>query len=195
MNKAEFLNELALCLHKMDVNERNKFITYYDEMLSDYIENGIKEEEAVKKVGMPKNIANELLIDYNSVKIKLPSTSSKVINYLLIILGFPFWGFLLLSVIFAVISIYFVMWCVPFVTGVGSIGYLATSLVGIIGSPFIMVKSLPAGIMQLGTGIGSIGLSLILGFVTIGLYKKIMGITKRFNSKLVAFFKKKVVIK
>ncbi len=195
MNKAGFLSELALYLQKMNVNERNKFITYYDEMLSDYIENGTNEEEAVKKVGMPKNIAEELLNDYKSVNINLPSTGSKVINYLLIILGFPLWGFLLLSVIFVIISLYIILWCVPFITGVGSIGYFATSLVGIIGSPFIMVKSLPAGIIQFGTGIASIGLSLILGFVTICLYKKMIGITKRFNSKLVALFKKKVVIR
>ena len=41
MNKAEFLNELSFCLHSMNDSEKNKFIIYYDEMISDYVENGI----------------------------------------------------------------------------------------------------------------------------------------------------------
>ncbi len=195
MNKAGFLSELTLYLQKMNVNERNKFITYYDEMLSDYMENGIQEEEAVKKIGMPKNIAEELLNDYKSLNVKQPSTGSRIIKYLLILVSSPLWGFLLLSVILVVISLYIGLWCVPFITGVGSIGYFATSLIGIVGSPFIMARSLPAGIVQLGTGIAGIGLSLLLGFATIGLYKKIIYITKRFNSKLAVLFKKKAVIK
>ena len=53
MDKAEFLKGLEFNLLKMNHLEKNKFITYYDEMISDYIEDGMKEEEAVNKVGTP----------------------------------------------------------------------------------------------------------------------------------------------
>lgn len=192
MNKAGFLKELDLYLHKMKDTEKNKFITYYDEMISDYIEHGISEEEAVIKIGAPRKIAEELLENYDSVRINLPSTGSKVFNITLLILGFPLWGSLLLAGILILISIYIVFWCIPFTTGVSCLGFLSTSIVGILGSPFIMSNSLSVGIIQLGTGIASIGISFLLGMVTVYLSKNFIVITKRFNIKLVKLFKEVV---
>jgi uncharacterized membrane protein len=195
MNKAEFLNELAFYLQKMNDTEKNKFIIYYDEMISDYIENGVTEEDAVNKIGTPKKIAEELFDNYDSVKINLPSTGSRVLNLILTIIGFPLWGSVLLAVILLVFSFYVLIWCVPIVTGAGCVGFFATSIIGIIGTPFVMAKSVSIGIMQLGTGIASIGISLLLGIATLDLSKKYVVITKNYNMKLVALFKKKVVMR
>jgi uncharacterized membrane protein len=195
MNKAEFLNELSFCLQNMDDSEKNKFIIYYDEMISDYIENGMSEEDAVNKIGVPKKIAKELLDDYGSVKLNIPSTGSRGLNFIITVIGFPLWGSVLLSFILMVFSIYVIIWCAPVATGAASIGFLATSIIGIVGSPFVMIKNVPIGIMQLGTGIASIGISLLLGFATIDLSKKILIITKNLNIKLVGLFKKKVVVR
>lgn len=195
MNKAEFLNELSFCLQNMDDSEKNKFIIYYDEMISDYIENGMSEEDAVNKIGVPKKIAKELLDDYGSVKLNIPSTGSRGLNFIITVIGFPLWGSVLLSFILMVFSIYVIIWCAPVATGAGCVGFFATSIIGIVGSPFVMIKNVPIGIMQLGTGIASIGISLLLGFATIDLSKKILIITKNLNIKLVGLFKKKVVVR
>lgn len=195
MNKVEFLNELTLCLHEMKDTEKNKFIVYYDEMISDYMENGMTEETAVNKIGIPKKIAEELINNNDNVKIDLPSSGNKVLNLVLTIIGFPLWGSVLLSVILLVFSIYVMIWCVPFATAAGSVGFLASSILGIIGSPFVMAKNISVGMIQLGTGIAAIGISLILGIVTIQLSKKFIVITKNFNRKLTALFRKKVVIR
>lgn len=195
MNKLEFLKELAFYLQKMNNSEKNKFIIYYDEMISDYVENGVTEEEAVKKIGTPMKIAEELLDDYDSVKLNLPSTGSRALNIILTIIGFPLWGSMLLMVILLVFSIYVLIWCVPFVTGAGCAGFFASAIIGIVGAPFVITKSVSVGIMQLGTGIASIGISVLLGIVTIDLSKKFINITKKFNVKLAALFKKKVVIR
>lgn len=194
MNKDEFLKELTYYLQKMKDSEKMKFITYYEEMISDYVENGVSEDEAVIKIGSPKKIAEELLESYGSVKINMPSTGSRGLNITLLILGFPLWGCLLLSGILLLISMYTVLWCVPFATGVGSMGFLSTSIVGILGSPFIMSKSLSVGVIQLGSGVASIGISLLLGMATITLSKKIFMLTKKINMKLMGVFKKKVVL-
>lgn len=195
MNKAEFLNELAFYLQKMNASEKNKFLTYYDEMISDYVENGMTEEVAVNKIGVPKKIAEELLGDYDSVKLNLPSTGSRWLNIILTIIGFPLWGSVLLAFILMVFSVYLIFWCVPLSTGAGCVGFFATSIIGIVGSPFVMIKSFPVGVIQLGAGIASIGISLLLGFATIALSKKIIIITKNLNIKLITLFKKKVVIR
>ncbi len=195
MNKADFLKLLEADLQKMNASEKNKYINYYDEMISDYVENGMTETEAVKKVGSPTKIASELLGDYDSVKFNLPSTGSRALNITLTIIGFPLWGSVLLSVALLVLSIYVLIWCVPFATGAGSAGFFASAMLGILGSPFVIAKSGSIGVMQLGLGIASIGISALLGLATIYLSKKFVGITKKFNIKLVALFQKKVVIR
>jgi uncharacterized membrane protein len=194
MNKAIFLKELGIHLQKMKNADKDRFLSFYDEMISDYIEDGMTEEDAVVKVGTPKKVAEELLENYDTVKINMSMTGSKVINILLLILGFPLWGSLALVVILLLASSYVIIWCLPFTTGVGSIGLFTTSILSIIGSPFIMANSLPLGIIQLGTGIAAIGFSVLLGTATILLSKKFINITKNFNTKLVTLFKKKVVM-
>lgn len=195
MNKTEFLNELKFHLQKMDVAEKDKFISYYDEIISDYMENGLSEKEAVNKIGASKDIAKELLEHYDSVKITLPSTGSKILNITLAIISFPLWGSVLLTVLLLVFSAYIVIWCAPVVTGASCVGFLTSSIVGIIGTPFVLAKSFSIGMIQLGTAISSIGISILLGLLTIYLSKKLIIITKKFTSKLATLFKKKVVIR
>lgn len=195
MNKAEFLKELAFHLKKMNDSEKNKFIIYYDEMISDYVENGITEEEAVKKIGTPMKIADELLEDYDSVKLNLPSTGNRTLNIIITTIGFPLWGSVLLAVALLVLSAYIIIWCVPLATGAGCAGFFASAIIGIVGAPFVMAKSISFGMLQLGTGIASIGIAVLLGLFTIDSSKKFIIITKQFNIKLVALFKKKVVIR
>jgi Predicted membrane protein len=195
MNKIVFLKELELNLSKMKASDIEKHITFYDEMISDYMENGMLEEAAVAKIGDPKTIAEELIEGYDSIKIDMPVTRSKFLNMTLLILGFPLWGSLLLSGILLLASIYIILWCIPFVTGLGSIGFFTTSVIGIIGAPFIMLKSLPVGFVQLGAGIASIGISFLFGFATLIMCKKFSDLTKMFNYKLKTFLKRRVSIR
>lgn len=195
MNKVEFLKELSFYLQKMNDIEKNKFIIYYDEMISDYVENGAAEEEAIRKIGTPLKIAEDLLDDYDSVKLNLPSTGSRALNIVLMTIGFPLWGSVLLAVVLMILSIYILIWCIPFVTGAGSVGFFASAIVGIIGTPFVMAKNVSLGIMQMGTSLVSIGITVLLGTATIDLSKKFINLTKKFNVKLLTLFKKKVVIR
>lgn len=194
MSKIEFLKELEANLRKMNDSEKNKFITYYDEIISDYIENGMTEEEAVNKIGSPAKIAVELLEDYDSVRLRLPITQNKATNMVLTIIGFPLWGSVLLSVILLILSGYIILWCAPIATGAGSVGFFIAALVGVVGAPFVMTQNISIGVMQLGAGIASIGISVLLGYITIVLSKNFVIITKKYNAKLVKLYKKKVVI-
>lgn len=59
MNKREFLKKMDYYLLKISDNERHKFINYYEEIIEDYVENGLSEEEAVKKIGNPQQITKK----------------------------------------------------------------------------------------------------------------------------------------
>ena len=61
MTKSEFLELLEKNLKALSVEERNKTITYYNEMISDMIDSGLTQEEAVAKLGNPTDIAKEIV--------------------------------------------------------------------------------------------------------------------------------------
>lgn len=193
MNKLEFLNTLEKYLKCIEKQDRDKFIRYYEEMIEDYKEDGCKEVDAIKKVGDPRDIANTILSEQDDVISKVPSTGSKVINKVLLILGFPLWGSLALSAILFILSACIVIWSFPFVTGVSAISFFVGSLFSILGAPFVMLETIPVGIVQLGLGIAFMGLSILLALITTYLYKKLVDIMKTFKSKLGRVISEKVV--
>ena len=67
MKKEQFIKNLRYSLRKLKKDEREKYLAYYEEIISDMIENGVSEEEAVAHQGETKEIAEEILRE-NAVK-------------------------------------------------------------------------------------------------------------------------------
>ena len=92
MTKSEFLAELRNGLESCPEQEREERITFYDEMISDLMEEGYSEEDAVGKIGNPGEIAANIMEDIPlSVLVKQrikPGRTLKGWEILLIILGF-----------------------------------------------------------------------------------------------------------
>ena len=61
MTKSEFLAELKERLTGVSEADLNRSLDYYTEMIEDRMEDGLSEEEAVKDVGTPAAIAEEIL--------------------------------------------------------------------------------------------------------------------------------------
>lgn len=184
MSKIEFLEILNEYLQKIDKKERDKFITYYDEMIEDYKENGFGELDAVKKIGSPRDIAKHILEEQNEDIVNLTSSQSKFLKKTLLIVGSPLWGCVVLSVALFILSAIIVIWCVPITTGAGAFGFFITSIVGILGSPFIMMENLSLGVIQLGLGVASIGFAYLLTIATVTMSKKLKRITQVLTLKL-----------
>ena len=70
MNKKTFLKRLKYELRKLKKEERNKYIEYYDEIISDIVEHGATVEEAVAKQGDIKKIAEDILASINPENLK-----------------------------------------------------------------------------------------------------------------------------
>lgn len=193
MSKSTFIENLNILLKSINEDERNKFISYYEEIFDDYMENGFTEEEVINKIGSPESIANSILEEQDSLNIKVPSFNSKILNTVLLILGFPLWGSLLLTVALIILSIYIIIFCVPFTTGVMSVSFFGAGLFGVIASLFLMFDSLALGIVQLGVCISLIGASILLGIITLYVSKKVMSITSKLTLKIVKSFKRKEI--
>ena len=70
MSKQEFLKKLENKLRKLKKEEREKYVEYYDEIISDVMEKGISEEEAIAKQGSIEQIAEEILANTNPENIQ-----------------------------------------------------------------------------------------------------------------------------
>lgn len=193
MNKAYFLDSLEQNLGSLSREERFKFISYYDEIIEDYIEDGYSEKDAVKKVGDPLIVAQNILKEPREKKVKVLSKSGKIFIGFLIILGFPLWGSLLLTGILLILSGYIIIWCLPFTTGTFAVAGLYASLVSIIGSPFLFKEGTYLVVTQFGIGILVLGLSILSGIITIAIAKQFFKVTIRFTQKVISLFKRTVV--
>lgn len=193
MIKSDFISLLRQSLACLDREELEKFITYYEELIADYKEDGLTEAEILNKIGSPQYIASNILKEHNISNTKESSSSNKTVNRVLLILGLPLWGSLLLAAVLIILSIYLIIWCIPFSTGVTSIALLLGSFLSLIGSPFVMAEVVGVGIVQLGMAFLSLGLSILLGLLTFYLSKKFSYITKESSKYFVKSFNMKAV--
>ena len=67
MTKLQFLYQLEKHLKKLSNIEKNQTISYYSEMIDDMIESGLSEEQAVNKLGNPKDIVKQCLNQEDTV--------------------------------------------------------------------------------------------------------------------------------
>ena len=164
MTKSEFLAELRRGLLSCPDQEREERITFYDEMISDLMEEGLSEEEAVAKIGDPKEIAAKIMEDVPlSVLVKQkikPKRTLKGWEIVLIILGFPIWLSLGVAVVAVFFSIYAVMWSLVATVYAVDLSFVIGGL-GCIIYGFVGLK-LFSGFFWFGAGIFLIGAAIVL---------------------------------
>ena len=100
MNKQDFLKKLNRRLKCLKKAERKKYIEYYEEMISDIVESGGTEEEAIARQGNPEQIAREILSNSNPEYQKNRDwrgiallISSVILLLASIVSAFILWGF------------------------------------------------------------------------------------------------------
>lgn len=195
MNKKEFIDQLEQELHFLNNADRTQQIGFYEEMIADYMEDGCTEEEAVARLGRPKNIARELIDQQELIQTKTMSTPGKIAIGCLLILGFPLWGSLLFAALMIVLSIYIVILCVPFTLAVCAAAFFVVALLGVIGAFPVMTVSMGVGVTQFGVGIISLGISGLCLLGTTYFMKGFWRVSSKFTSKLIGIFKRKEVYK
>lgn len=191
MSKEEFLGSLNRLLKSLGKSEREKSLSYYNEIIDDYMEDGYTEEQAVEQIGNPGLIAQEILEEQQS-QMKAPmSRGTKVLVAVLLVLGFPLWGSLMLvgfcivlSAVLLVLSAYIVIWCIPLCTGAASVAGLILSVVSMGGAAVIVFQNSAAGVIQLGVGMLSAGIFILTGLLTWVLGKYFVKVTASFSKWL-----------
>ena len=112
MDKKAFLSQLKKSLFglpRADINER---LNFYSEMIDDYMEEGLSEEEAVLRIGDVKEIAAQTLADAPISAPDTPRKKRSAGQIVLIVLGSPIWLSLAIAAFAIVFSLYVSAWAV-----------------------------------------------------------------------------------
>lgn len=114
MSKEEFLLAIEVRISALPSTDTRRFLDYYGEMIDDYMEDGLSEEEAVFKMGTVDEIVSQILMDtpiQTLVKAEAkPARARKVWEIILLILGSPIWLSLLLAAFVVLLALYIAVW-------------------------------------------------------------------------------------
>lgn len=179
MTKQEFVSSLRQRLALLSKQELDDRINFYSEIIDDYIEDGLSEEDAVSKLGTIDEVVNEILKDTSIIKLAKnkfkPKRKLDTWVIVLIILGFPIWFTLLVSLLSVVFSLYVSFWSIVislwgvFVTLIGlGIGGIISGLI------FLFTPSSMTGLLLLAVGLVCSGLSVYCYFGIVSLTKLLL---------------------
>ena len=167
MNRNDFLEAVRLKLKGLSEEDIKKALDFYEEAISDRMEDGLTEDEAVAAIGTPDEIAQQILMDTplpKLVKAKTkPDKGFKVWEIVLIILGFPIWfslllaaGLIALSLIVVAAAIVLTFFIVILALGLGGIVLVVASILSLI------TGGGSTAVFQIGIAIFSMGLAVLL---------------------------------
>lgn len=180
MNKEQFISSIRDSIADLPQNDINKSLDYYGEMIDDYIDDGLTEEQAVEAMGTVEEIVSQILMDtplQKLVKAKVsPARSLKIWEIILLIVGSPIWISLLLAVFAVCLSLYIVIWSVVIVLYAINFSFAASGLACIVGSALLVFTGNHIqAVLFLGIGLFFIGAAILLFFtfnkVTSGVVK------------------------
>lgn len=196
MNKKDFLNKLKSALNGLPEKEIEERISFYGEMIDDRIEDGLTEKEAVEEMGDTEKIVFQIMQEIplsNLVKEKIkPKRRLLWWEILLIILGFPVWFSVLVSIFAVFLSVYVCIWSVIITLWAVMVSFIACA-VGFLAA-FILLIILGNNL----SGFAFLSASLVMaGFSILGFFfaklctKGLLIATKKFALGIKSLFVKK----
>ena len=170
MNKAEFLAALRINLCGMPEQDVQKAEDFYSEMIDDRIDSGMSETEAAASLGSPEDAARGILLEMPLGKlIKVKARRSRrlsALEIILLVLGFPVWGALVVSAIAVFVSIYVSLWAIVVSLYAADFAIAVSALSAFVAAGVMFTGGNgAAGVFLLGAAIACVGLSVLMFFV------------------------------
>ena len=183
MHKQEFLAALRNALSGLPQNELEERLTFYEEMIDDRMEEGIPEAQAVAGIGTVDEIRAQVIAEIplqRLVKEKVkPKRSLRAWEIMLIVLGFPVWGPLLIAAGAIVFSLYLVAWALILSLWAVEVSLWAAVLTGLAAAAVHVIKgAIPPALMLLGAAIFAAGLSIFLFFGCLAASRSLVRLTR-----------------
>lgn len=191
MTKQEFLSELERALGKLPHAEVEQALAFYDEAISDRMEDGLSESEAVAGLGPIDEIAAQIAAETPPIPraIARASTGSRTLNIVLLAVFSPIWVPVVLALAAAALAVYVAIWAV-----IASLWIVDAVLVLM---PFAGLASLAAlagggmplpGVFVLGLSLVSSGFGLVASFAVFWASKPLFRATRAFARWVASLF-------
>lgn len=173
MNKKKFLTTLEEKLRAVNYKDTDNILEYYEELISERVENGEKETEVVKSFGTINNILKMLDIEEKiEIANDKPTISNgiKVLIASLGLLSLP----LLIPVVIVAVTLIFVA-----IVLLLSFGIVAMALAfSAVAAVFAIIGSVIIGQIPFVSGLFALGLVLVLGALAIELLRFLIKVTQ-----------------
>ncbi len=184
MNKENFLCELRKKLSGLPQNEIEERIAFYDEIISDRMEEGLTEEEAVQEMGSIDTIIAQIMEEIplsTLVKEKVkPKRKLKTWELVLLILGAPVWIPLLLGAVTVVLSVYLAVWGVIISIYAVNFAFAVSAIAGVAGIfAYLKAGNFAGALFSFGMGLACAGLAILLFFGCIWITKSMIHATNK----------------
>lgn len=188
MNRQEFLDDVKARLEGLSEEDITKALSFYEEAIDDRTDDGMTEEDAIKDIGTPEQIANEILLDTPitklvKAKVNRKKQSIETWKIVMIILLFPIWVPLLISIIAVLFSIYVTLWSlvialIATIVGlvIGGLAMIVMALTGLYTSGGLNTLGI-IGMGVLGVGLG-LALVIPIKWACIGLFRLMKAFVK-----------------
>ena len=169
MDKLDFLLALDKRLDVLSETDRRASLDYYSEILDDLVEGGMTETDAVASLGSVDAIAEEILMDIPLPKlVKAKMKGKKPLSGLeitLLIVGFPIWLPILISVFAVIFAVYISLWAVVISLYATDLALAASAPASLLCAVLLFIAGQPsAALLFLGAALVLAGLSILLLF-------------------------------
>lgn len=196
MTRLKFNEILRKRLNGIPKDDIDKTLEYYNEILSDKIDDGMSEEEAIKSLGTIDEIVKITLSEISFPKLikeKL-GLNKKLKTWQIILLASTFYIWIPVSItLFAVaLALYISLWSGVIAVGAVGVASIACApVVLIFGLIDIFTGNIASGVLFIGFSLLFVGVSILLGILTKQFALLMVKVCKKLIIKIKSLFIKR----
>lgn len=191
MTKQEFLSELERALGKLPHAEVEQALAFYDEAISDRMEDGLSEAEAVADLGPIDEIAAQIAAETPPIPraIARANTGSRTLNIVLIAVFSPIWVPVVLALAAAALAVYVAIWAVIAALWAADATLVLMPFAGLAALASTLGGGMPLpGVFVFGLSLVSSGFGLVASFAVFWASKLLFQATRIFARWIASLF-------
>lgn len=191
MTRQEFLSELERALGKLPHAEVEQALAFYDEAVSDRMEDGLSEVEAVADLGLIDEIAAQITAETPPIPraIARANTGSRTLNIVLLAVFSPIWIPIVLALAAAALAVYVAIWAVIAALWAVDAVLVLMPFAGIAALISTLGGGMPLpGVFVFGLSLVSSGFGLVASFAVFWASKLLFRATRSFARWIASLF-------
>lgn len=191
MTKQEFLSELERALGKLPHAEVEQALAFYDEAISDRMEDGLSEAEAVAGLGPVDEIAAQIAAETPPIPrvIARANTGSRTLNIVLLAVLSPIWLPIVLALAAAALAVYVAIWTVIAALWAVDAVLVLMPFAGLAALASTLGGGMPLpGVFVFGLSLVSSGFGLVASFAVFWASKLLFRATRSFARWIASLF-------